>query len=142
MGMNILNLEIYLDYIKDNGYRCTLQRSSILSYFIEQKNRFVTAKSVTDHLQNTMGNASSDTVYRNLHLFKDIGIMDLTFQDGESLFHLKNEINTHEYKFICTECWNTTNLNLCPLEKMDNSLNDYLIFDHKFEVYGVCPSCL
>lgn len=88
------------------------------------------------------GNASSDTVYRNLHLFKDIGIMDLTFQDGESLFHLKNEINTHEYKFICTECWNTTNLNLCPLEKIDTSLNGYLIFDHKFEVYGVCPSCL
>ncbi|PRS31693.1 transcriptional repressor [Bacillus sp. RJGP41] len=142
MGMNFLNLEIYLDYIKDNGYRCTPQRSSILSYFIGQKNRFVTAKSVTDHLQNKMGNVSSDTVYRNLHLFKDIGIIDLTFQDGECLFHLKNEINTHEYKFICTECGNTTDLNLCPMEKIDTSLNDYLIYDHKFEVYGVCPSCL
>ncbi|MDQ0879211.1 Fur family transcriptional regulator [Peribacillus sp. V2I11] len=137
-----MNLELYLDHIKDNGYRCTPQRSNILSYFIGQKNRFVTAKSVTDHLRNTMGYVSFDTVYRNLYLFKDIGIMDLTSQGGENLFHLKNEINTHEHKFICTECGNTTELNLCPMEIMDTSLNDYLIYDHKFEVYGFCPSCL
>jgi Fur family transcriptional regulator, zinc uptake regulator len=137
-----LSLNLYLDHIKDKGYRCTPQRSTILTYFMRQKNRFVTAKSVTEHLRNTMGHVSFDTVYRNLYLFKDIGILELTSHGGENLFHLKNEINTHEHMFICTECRNTTALNMCPMEIIDSSLNDYLISDHKFEVYGLCPSCL
>ena len=95
-----------------------------------------------DHLRNTLGNVSFDTVYRNLYLFKDIGIIELTSYNGENLFHLKNEINTHGHKFICTECGKTTELNLCPMEIMDTYLNDYLIYNHKFEVYGLCPSCL
>ncbi|MFC0274714.1 Fur family transcriptional regulator [Metabacillus herbersteinensis] len=135
--MVILNLELYLDHIKENGYKCTPQRSKILSYFMAQKNRFVSAKSLTDHLRNTMGNVSFDTVYRNLYLFKDIGIMELTYYGGENLFHLKNEINTHEHMFICTECGNTTALNLCPMKMMETSLNDFLIYDHKFEIYGL-----
>ncbi|MGG3452109.1 Fur family transcriptional regulator [Domibacillus aminovorans] len=137
-----MNLELYLNQLKENGYKRTPQRLKILSYFIGQKNRFVSAKSVMSHLQNDMCNISLDTVYRNLYLFKDIGIIELTSYNGENLFLLKNEINTHEYKFICTECRITTGLNLCPMEIMDTSLDDYFIYNHKFEVYGLCPSCL
>jgi Fur family transcriptional regulator, zinc uptake regulator len=137
-----MNLELYLDLIKKKGYKCTPQRLKILSYFVGQKNRFVSAKSVIKHLRNNFGNVSFDTVYRNLYLFKDIGIIELTSYNGENLYHLKNEINTHEHKFICTECGKTTALNLCPMEIMGNALNDYLISNHKFEVYGLCPSCL
>jgi Fur family transcriptional regulator, zinc uptake regulator len=137
-----MNIELYLDLMKENGYKRTPQRLKILSYFMEQKNRFVSAKSVMEHLRNYLGNVSFDTVYRNLYLFKDIGIIELTSYNGEKLFHLKNEINTHEHKFICTECGKTTALNLCPMEVMGTYLNDYLVYNHKFEVYGLCPSCL
>jgi Fe2+ or Zn2+ uptake regulation protein len=85
--MIVLNLELYLDHIKENGYKCIPQRSKILSYFMAQKNRFVSAKSLMDYLRNT------------------------------------------------------TALNLCPMKMMDTSLHDYLIYDHKFEIYGLCPSC-
>jgi Fur family zinc uptake transcriptional regulator len=139
-----LNLELYLEHIKENGYKCTPQRLKILSYLMGQKNRFVSAKSLIDHLRNDKGNVSFGTVYRNLYLFKDIGIIELTSFNGEKLFLLKKEINTHEHLFFCTECRKTTELNLCPMEMeiIDTSLNDYLIYDHKFEVYGLCPSCL
>src|SRR5438309_11943820 len=124
-----MNIELYLDLMKENGYKRTPQRLKILSYFMEQKNRFVSAKSVMEHLRNYLGNVSFDTVYRNLYLFKDIGIIELTSYNGEKLFHLKNEINTHEHKFICTECGKTTELNLCPMEIMDTYLDDYLIYN-------------
>jgi Fur family transcriptional regulator, zinc uptake regulator len=142
--VNLLKLELYLDHIKANGYKCTPQRLNILSYFMGQKKKFVSAKSLIGHLRKDKGNVSFDTVYRNLYLFKDMGIIELISVNGENLFHLKNKINTHEHLFICTECRKTTELNLCPMEMevMDASLNDYVIYDHKFEVYGLCPSCL
>lgn len=136
-----MNLELYLNQLKENGYKRTPQRLKILSYFIGQKNRFVSAKTVMDHLRNDIGKVSCDTVYRNLYLFKNIGIIDVTSYKGENLFHLKNKINTHEHKFICTACRKTTALNLCPMEIVDTSLDDYFIQTHKFEVYGLCQSC-
>lgn len=138
-----MSLQLYLDYIKEKGYRCTPQRLRILSFFCEQKNRLISAKSTIDYLRNSTdtGNVSFDTVYRNLYLFKDIGLLDLTYHNGEYLFHLKNEINKDQHYFICEKCGNTTTLNICPMEFTYTSLENYLVYNHKFEVYGLCPSC-
>lgn len=140
-GVESMDLQLYLDYIKEKGYKCTPQRLKILTYLMEQKNKLVSAKNIIKFLRNGSGNVSYDTVYRNLYLFKDIGIIDLTNYNGENLFHLKHEINKDQHHFICEKCGTTTSLNICPMEMMYSSLKDYLVYNHKFEVYGLCPSC-
>ncbi|MDQ0859919.1 Fur family zinc uptake transcriptional regulator [Bacillus sp. V2I10] len=137
-----MNLDVYLKHIKENGYKCTPQRLKILSYFIEQKNRLVSAKSVTEHLRTFIGNISVDTVYRNLYLFKDIGLIEITFRNGEHLFHLKNNLYNHQHLFICTECLTTTEIDVCPMKMLDATLTNYRINHHKFEIYGLCPTCV
>jgi Fur family transcriptional regulator, zinc uptake regulator len=134
-------LETYLNYLRRKGYKCTRQRKELLYFFLSQGNKLKSAKTVIRHLRNTLGFGSQDTVYRNLYLFKKIGIMEITHKDGESLFYLKKEMGHHVHLFICNLCSMTKTLTVCPM-KMDNYTRDgFEVFDHKFEVYGICPTC-
>ncbi|MFB5662505.1 Fur family transcriptional regulator [Alteribacillus sp. HJP-4] len=139
--MRLLNWKIFKNHLKQQGYNCTPQRLEMLTFFVKQRNRFVTARSILEYLREKMGNVSVDTVYRNLHLFKEIGFIDASSYCGKSVFHLKNTLHRHEHRFICTECGGTTKLAFCPMENIDATLHGYVIYDHKFEIYGRCPTC-
>ncbi|WP_430242765.1 Fur family transcriptional regulator [Priestia endophytica] len=139
--MRTLNLEEYKIHLQDNGYKCTPQRLEILSFFVHYPSRFISAKLVIKHFQEAAGNPSLDTVYRNLFLFRDLGLMESIFREGENLFYLKSNPTAHYHLFICTECLSVTELDICPMNIMEVSLPNYQIHHHKFEVYGVCPIC-
>ncbi|MGX1195989.1 Fur family zinc uptake transcriptional regulator [Metabacillus sp. SLBN-84] len=140
-GADDLQEETYIKRIKQNGYKCTPQRLEILSYFLRQRNRLVSAKHLLLHLRNTFGKVSFDTIYRNLSLFSDIGLTDFTFKDGENFYYLKEDKQTHQNLFICKKCLTTKNLTMCPMDIIQD-LEGYTIYHHRFEVYGICPSCL
>ncbi len=130
----------YLTCLKENGYKCTPHRILMLSYFYKHKDRLISAKTMMQYLSKETQNISYDTIYRNLRLFLDIDVLKSTNFNGKQLFGLKNK-PTHQNMFICTECQTITPLSFQAMEIVENSLKDYLINNHKFEVYGICPNC-
>ena len=132
--------EHYITHLQENGYRCTPQRSVILSYFWQHKDKLISASTVWKGLEKENWSISLDTIYRNLSLFSDVGLLESTSLNGKRLFGLKNEFN-HQNMFICTQCRTTKPLNFCSKGIVKSFLNDCFITSHKFEVYGLCPSC-
>ena len=134
-----MNLENALDILKDEGYKFTAKRKDIIQVFVEE-NRYLTAKELLINMEPYYSGISFDTIYRNLHLFHELGILESTELNGEKHFRLKCN-HEHHHHFIRRNCGITKEIEHCPMEKINNELKHYMVEDHKFEIYGVCPTC-
>ncbi|MEQ6378089.1 Fur family transcriptional regulator [Bacillaceae bacterium S4-13-58] len=136
-----MNLNEALDLLKNRGYKYTGKREDFLRY-LTTENSYRTAKDLLEFMQKTDQNVSVDTVYRNLHLFTELGIVETTEMDGEKYFRVTCDSNQHHHHFICKSCGKTKEIHLCPMDRINKELNGFEIEDHKFEIYGKCPACV
>ncbi|HEY4602140.1 MAG TPA: Fur family transcriptional regulator [Cerasibacillus sp.] len=135
-----MSLQESLDLLKENGYKMTDRRQEILNYF-HKEDGYRTAKELYEYMASIYEGISYDTVYRNLHLYHELGILESTDLNSEKHFRM-NCSDHHHHHFICKECGNTKKINVCPMDDVvAHLLNNYQIDDHKFEVYGRCPDC-
>ncbi|GIO28677.1 Fur family transcriptional regulator [Ornithinibacillus bavariensis] len=134
-----MNTTDAIELLKQKGYKTTGKRKDILSYF-EEADGYRTAKDLIQHLEETYEGISFDTIYRNLHLYNEMGILETTELNGEKHFRM-NCTHHHHHHFICKDCGRTKEIDVCPMEEVKKSLKDYDIEDHKFEIYGLCPEC-
>lgn len=134
-----MNINEAVDLLKEKGYKTTGKRKDILAYF-EEANGYRTAKDLIQHMESSYEGISFDTVYRNLHLYDEIGILETTELNGEKQFRL-NCTDHHHHHFICNDCGKTKEIEVCPMDEIENSLANYAIEGHKFEIYGLCPIC-
>ncbi|MCD5322409.1 MULTISPECIES: Fur family transcriptional regulator [Pontibacillus] len=130
-----------LNVLKDHGYKHTKQRKKLLDLF-DQYDAYVSVKDLFEVFRLDFPGASYDTVYRNLYTLAEIGILETTTLDGEKHFRFHCDTHGHHHHFICTSCGKTSPINLCPVEDVVSTLPGHQIENHKFEVYGKCPSCV
>ncbi len=134
-----MNVQDAIQLLKQNGLKMTSRRKGMLRYF-EGEDGYRTAKDVMSHMEEIHEGMSFDTVYRNLHLYHSLGILESTDLDGEKHFRM-NCMSDHHHHFICKDCGNTKKIPICPMDEIEQLLKNYDIEDHKLEVYGVCPLC-
>ncbi len=128
-----------INILQTHGYKMTNRRQAIIDYF-STSDGYRTAKDLYEHMKAKFSGISYDTVYRNLHLFHDLDILDSTSLNAEKHFRI-NCTDNHHHHFICNGCGRTKKINICPMDDIGGMLKNYTIDDHKFEVYGFCPSC-
>ncbi|GMA45790.1 Fur family transcriptional regulator [Tetragenococcus muriaticus] len=132
-----------MQQIKDYGFKYTKKRETIISY-LAKANRYVAAKEVHDFLSQKYTGISYDTIYRNLHDFATIGILEDTELEGEMKFRFNCSMqgaNHHHHHFICSVCGKTKEITTCPMEYFQDQLPGCSIEDHRFEIYGHCEDC-
>lgn len=134
-----MKLQESLEKLKSQGYKTTAKRKDILAYF-DEADGYRTAKDLLQHMESTYKGISFDTLYRNLHLFDEVGILETTELNGEKHFRISCT-HHHHHHFICKDCGKTKEINICPMNEVQNSLGNYAIEGHKFEIYGLCPVC-
>ena len=76
-----------------------------------------------------------------LSTFCGLGILEETELTGEKHFRMQCEADHHHHHFICMSCGNIKEITFCPMEVFQNAIPGYEIENHKFEIYGNCPSC-
>ncbi len=130
------------DILKENGYKNTSQRKTILD---------VICKQTRPHKANEVFNMVSDidpkinfsTVYRNLELFLDLNIINkISLDDSFNYYELST--GKHRHHIICKLCGKVKEIDLCPFKEMEIRELEELGFeaeDHKFEIYGICRKC-
>ena len=136
-----MNVNEAIQYLKENGFKQTGKREDMLQLFANS-NKYLTAKDVLDQLKDAYPGLSFDTIYRNLSLFANMGILEMTELSGEKHFRFTCSHQAHHHHFICLDCGKTKEIKTCPMNILSEDLKGYDISGHKFEIYGKCPDCL
>ena len=134
-------LEESIASLRQAGVRITPQRQAILRYLISSHTH-PTADEIYQALSPDFPNISVATIYNNLRVFKDIGIVkELTYGDSSSRF----DFNTHNhYHIICEQCGKIVDFQypqLNEIERLAQNMTDFDVTHHRMEIYGVCKEC-
>ncbi|MCS4485538.1 Fur family transcriptional regulator [Staphylococcus americanisciuri] len=134
-----MKTEEAIQLLKQEGHKYTDKRRDMIDIFV-QEDKYINAKHVQKLMNKTYPGISFDTIYRNLHLFKTLGIIESTELDGEMKFRIACT-NHHHHHFICKSCGDTKVIDYCPMTEIKKSLPEVKIEMHKLEVYGICENC-
>lgn len=127
--------------LKESGVRITPQRHAILEYLISSE-MHPTADEIYKALEADFPNMSVATVYNNLRVFRNTGLVkELTYGDSSSRF----DFVTHDhYHIICDHCGKIVDFHHPGLEEVEHlasHVTGFQVNSHRLEVYGTCPEC-
>ncbi|WP_349409510.1 peroxide-responsive transcriptional repressor PerR [Pseudalkalibacillus sp. SCS-8] len=134
-------LQTAVETLKDAGVRITPQRHAILEYLIQTLSH-PTADEIYKALEDKFPNMSVATVYNNLRVFKNAGLVkELTYGDASSRFDC---VTTDHYHVICEECGKIVDFSYPGLDEVEHvaeHVTGFRVNNHRMEVYGTCPDC-
>lgn len=141
MAVSDNHLKEALDTLKETGVRITPQRHAILEYLINSMSH-PTADDIYKALEGKFPNMSVATVYNNLRVFKEVGLVkELPYGDSSSRFDF---ITTQHYHVICEECGKIVDFHypgLDEVEALAAHVTGFKVSHHRMEIYGSCQEC-
>jgi len=140
--MTEMHLRDALDTLKSTGVRITPQRHAILEFLI-QSMIHPTADDIYKALEAKFPNMSVATVYNNLRVFREAGLVkELTYGDSSSRFDF---VTNDHYHIICDSCGKIVDFHypgLDEVEQLASHVTGFQVSGHRMEVHGTCPTCL
>lgn len=139
--MSAERLHHAVDKLKHIGVRLTPQRHAILSYLLETITH-PTADEIFKEIESQFPNMSVATVYNNLKVFKEAGLVrELTYGDASSRF---DGNMTDHYHCICIACGRIVDFDHPPIVNLELEAQEttgFSISSHRLEFYGTCDRC-
>jgi len=129
--------------LRESGHKLTPQRMEILRVLINA-GASISAQAVLERVKETNPYISLDTVYRNLAMLTNTGLItQINLQaKGIALFEFQGE--THHHHAICLQCGASFCVDSCPLPKvipLPEADQRFQVISHAFEIYGYCSVC-
>ena len=125
--------------MSSQGLRITDQRKTLAKMFAEAPG-YLAPKDVYEYMGKFYSGLSFDTVYRNLRVMEELGVLEqVVFEDGVK-FKLHCRGLDHHHHMICLQCGQTLPIIFCPMEQTVIP-EDFRVVKHKFEVFGYCKDC-
>lgn len=135
-------MEQIIAVLRKRGYKITPQRRAVVNAIMAYES-FPTAQQILEEVKKTNPDVSLDTVYRNISLLSELGIVnEINKPSGAAVYELVT--SHHHHHMICTECGKTECIDSCPLnsEVAAKALDKgFEITGHMVEFYGRCREC-
>jgi len=126
---------------KNKMMRLTTQRQIILEELSKVKTH-PTASEVYDMVRKRLPRIGLGTVYRNLELMADNGMI-LKLEVGGTQKRFDATTNTH-YHIRCSECGKVDDIDTPVMDTLVQAASEsssYQILGHHVEFTGLCPEC-
>ena len=134
----------YRQQLRDLGYRCTRPREVVLRTLFEADHP-MTASEVFEQLQHDNTRIDLATVYRNLHMLSDLGlVVQLSFAHEGQFRFAWSERRGHAQYVRCEQCGHIVSLPVPSLKRLKHFIRDktgFLVNLQSFELSGLCPDC-
>jgi Fur family transcriptional regulator, ferric uptake regulator len=134
-------------FLNERSLRKSSQRNSLLKYICTEigLNRHFEADEICRLTKENGLGISRASVFRNLMLFSDIGILRKS-KFGENHFHyeLIGSAKRSHHHLICKKCGTYIEFEKDSLKSLAQKTakdNDFEISDYRFEVFGLCSKC-
>lgn len=131
-----------LNLLKEKGYKLTSQRREIIEA-LRQEGKRSSARDIYNALRSINATISMDTVYRNLRLLTEIGVVhQISLQSG-AVFELADNKH-HHHHLVCVDCEDVVCIPYCPEAQTYSGYANsagFEVLGHIFEIYGRCRAC-
>lgn len=138
------SMEKFQNTLSEQNYRLTTQRKDILRVLVDNPGKHFSAEQLLKEVKDVNPDIGMATIYRNLELFCQLGIVhQLDFNDSYKFYELNVE-EEHHHHLVCRSCGNIVEFNDRVLEEFEERLEaeyDFSIFDHRIKFFGLCSKC-
>jgi len=136
-----LDTQKIINFFREKGLKVTSQRLAIYKFILSRKDH-PTAEQIYQELRNEYPTISLGTIYKNLNLLKDLGlIQELGFKEGSVRYDPDMEIHVN---MVCSNCGKISDYKTENVEKLWNTL----ILDlgikpigQRIDIYYECDDC-
>ena len=133
--------EIFSNQLRENGYKVTQGRISILEIF-SKHHIPLNAEDVSKYMKG--GKVDVATVYRTLKSFEEKGILKRVDLRTDSVYFELND--HHHHHLVCKKCGDIEDVDICEIDRLNEkvlkrSSKFKVILEHSLEFFGVCESC-
>lgn len=122
-------------------YKRSRQRERILETLRGTKSH-PTAAWVYDELKREFPGLSLGTVYRNLGILKDQGLVRI-LQSGSTFDRFDANTSAH-YHFVCESCGRVDDVDMAVSAELDARASERLgcsVSGHRLDFFGLCAEC-
>ena len=127
-------------FIQEQGLKTTRQRNTIVSVFFRLRGH-ISVEELLVEVKKVNPRIGYATVYRTLHLLVESGLVEeRRFGDGLARYEGHSDVEHHDH-MICLECGQISEFYNPRLEALQEQLaeeNNFQIYRHRLELYGVC----
>ncbi len=135
--------QLFYDYARRYKLKSSRKRKFIMDYFLMQ-DKHLSAEELYQQVKNKMPNVGYSTIYRTLKLLVLCGLATARqFEKGITRYEPIHHKEHHDH-FICTSCGRIIefcNQKIEDLQRQIARRYRFLIYEHKLEIYGMCPKC-
>ena len=127
--------------LEDTSLRITKQRQVILEE-LRSVTSHPTADDMYDMVRRRLPNVSLGTVYRNLEILAESGVVQ-KIDIGGTKKRFDGNVEVH-YHLRCVVCGRVDDVHFdtgVDLEALAAVMTDYSILRHRLEFIGICPNC-
>ncbi len=135
--------EIFLDHLRNAGFKRTSQRELILDVFLKSEGH-LSAEDLYHLVKIEDPNVGFTTVYRTLKLLAECGLArEERLGDGRKRYE-HNYNHEHHDHLICTECGRLIEFYSEIIEKKQDEIAAHYKFlptHHSLRIFGLCSNC-
>lgn len=129
------------EQLKNSGCRFTGKRKEVMELFIQNKDRYLTAKDVYEQMKKSYPTISYDTIYRTLALFLQMHVIEEMEYGDEAARYRLSCGQEHHHHLVCIKCGLVKVLHQCPMQLTNIDQDDFTVINHRFEIFGYCSTC-
>lgn len=136
-------MEEIIKVLRENGYKITPQRRAVVLALLEC-DKFLTVQQILDFVKKSNPDVSLDTVYRNLDIFVQLGLVHEIHTNNREGNVFELMISGHHHHLVCLKCGVMECMETCPINDEyfeEAKKKGFAVKRHIFEVYGYCKNC-